>query len=102
MRHVLALLLLTSAAFLSGQNVVLSNATIIDGTGNPPMHHATIVIENGRIAQMGTFTVSLRPGTPAVDLTGKTIIPGIFNLHAHIDEKTPDKLACTPTTASPA
>jgi len=93
MRHVLALFL-ASAAILPAQVTVLAHATIIDGTGNPPMHDATIVMANGRIAALGPAAkIKTPPDAQVIDLSGKTIIPGIFNLHAHIDENTPAKLA---------
>jgi imidazolonepropionase-like amidohydrolase len=87
-------LLVASALSLPAQVTVLSHATIIDGTGNPPIRDGAIVMENGHIAAMGPASKLHAPaGAQVIDLSGKTIIPGIFNLHSHIDENTPAKLS---------
>ena len=86
-------LLVASALTLPAQVTVLSHATIIDGTGNPPIRDGAIVMDNGHIAAMGPASKLHTPaGAQVIDLSGKTIIPGIFNLHSHIDENTPAKL----------
>jgi len=92
MRLVLALLL-ASAAVVPAQVTVLSHATLIDGSGNPPIHDATLVMANGHIAAMGPAAKIKTPdGAQVIDLSGKTIIPGIFNLHSHLDPPVPARL----------
>src|SRR5262249_34665005 len=90
-----SLILLVSIAFCAfAQVTVLSHATIIDGTGSAPIRDGAIVMANGHIADMGPASKVHAPaGAQVIDATGKTIIPGIFNLHSHIDENTPAKLA---------
>jgi imidazolonepropionase-like amidohydrolase len=74
--------------FASGavaQVTVLTHATVIDGTGNTPQKDATIVIENGRIRDIGPSSLVQVPASAAtVDLTGKFIVPGIINAHGHV------------------
>src|SRR5580700_10231919 len=92
MRPLLALLL-APALILPAQVTVLSHATVIDGTGNPPLRDGAIVMTGGHIAAMGPASKVHTPAdAQVIDLSGKTIIPGIFNLHGHIDENTPAKL----------
>jgi imidazolonepropionase-like amidohydrolase len=68
---------------VAAQTTALTHATLIDGTGSAPQRDVTIVMENGRIRDMG-------PGLPApagaavVDLTGKFVVPGIINGHGHV------------------
>lgn len=89
----LAILVVTCALSTSAQVTVLSHATLIDGTGNPPILDTTVVMANGRILDMGPASKIHTPvGAQVIDVSGKTIIPGIFNLHSHIDENTPAKL----------
>ena len=65
--------------------LVLQNATIIDGTGNPPIPGGTIVISDGQIQSVGpSAEVTVPAGAQTVDLSGKTIIPGIINAHGHL------------------
>jgi imidazolonepropionase-like amidohydrolase len=62
--------------------MVLTNARVIDGTGRPPLERATVRIEDGRIAEVGTSDGS--PPDAAIDLDGRTIMPGLIDAHAHL------------------
>jgi imidazolonepropionase-like amidohydrolase len=65
--------------------VVLSHVTVIDGTGAPARPDQTIVIRDGRIAEIGAASSVAAPaGAPVMDLTGKTVIPGIVGMHDHL------------------
>ncbi len=65
--------------------VVLSHVTVIDGTGAPPRQDQTIVIRDGRIADAGpAASVAAPAGARVMDLTGKTVIPGIVGMHDHL------------------
>jgi imidazolonepropionase-like amidohydrolase len=67
----------------SAQVTALRNATVIDGTGSPAQPNVTIVIENGRIRDMGP-AVAVPAGATVVDLSGKFVVPGIINGHGHV------------------
>ena len=68
------------------QTVVLDNVRVVDGTGAAPMERARVVIEAGRIARIGTTTtVPKPPGAEPIDLSGRTVIPGLIDLHFHIE-----------------
>lgn len=59
---------------------------LIDGTGAAPVEPATIVITDGRIAAAGpAASVSIPAGAQQIDLSGKTILPGIVNAHGHLN-----------------
>ena len=79
--------------------VVLTGARLIDGTGRAPLEQATLVIRNGRIEAAGAPAAVTPPaGAARIDLSGKTIVPGLINAHGHLnaDQSTrpvPDKLA---------
>ncbi|MGA2713793.1 MAG: amidohydrolase family protein [Bryobacteraceae bacterium] len=73
------------ASGAAAQVTALTHATVIDGTGNTPQRDATIVIENGRIRDIGPSSlVQVPAGATVVDLTGKFIVPGIINAHGHV------------------
>jgi imidazolonepropionase-like amidohydrolase len=65
------------------QPIALTNATLIDGSGAPPQSRVTIVMEAGRIRDIGP---SLTPpaGATVIDVGGKFVTPGIINGHGHI------------------
>src|SRR5574340_754073 len=64
---------------------LLRNFTLIDGTGNPAVAGAAMVIENGRIARIGSARrLAIPPGAQVIELDGKFVMPGIINLHGHV------------------
>ena len=66
--------------------VAVTGARLIDGTGRAPLEQATLIISDGRIQTIGVpATVQIPVGMVSVDLSGKTIIPGLINAHAHLD-----------------
>src|SRR3954465_6679953 len=65
--------------------VALVHARVIDGTGAPPRDDQTIVIRDGTIAAVGDANRTAPPaGAPIVDLTGKSVIPGLVMMHEHL------------------
>lgn len=68
-----------------GEAVVLEDVRLIDGTGTAPFDHASILIENGKIARV---SIGSHPAWPAsarvLRLSGKTVIPGLINGHGHL------------------
>ena len=64
-------------------------ATLIDGTGAPPVENGVVVVRDGRIAAAGrAASVSIPPGAIQVDFRGKTLLPGFVNAHGHVDDPT--------------
>ena len=70
---------------VSDPTIALTNVTVIDGTGSAPKPNQTIVIQNGRIAEVGPAS-SVRPpaGARTMDLAGSTVIPGLVGMHDHL------------------
>ena len=67
--------------------VVLTGASVIDGTGRPPLEQAGLVIHDGRVQAIGPAADVLVPdGATRVNLAGKTIIPGLITAHAHLND----------------
>ena len=62
-------------------------ATVIDGTGKPPIPNATVVTSNGKIVAIGPSDQVKVPGdAQRIDVTGKYIIPGLWDMHAHYEQ----------------
>ena len=60
-------------------DMALVNGRFIDGRG---MVASSLALRNGRIASVGQ-TIPLAPGALTIDLGGRTVIPGLFDAHAH-------------------
>ncbi|MBI3370608.1 MAG: amidohydrolase family protein [Betaproteobacteria bacterium] len=65
---------------------VLTNATVIDCVNPSPLANATVVIEDGRIAQILTGGAKAAPGdAEVIDLAGAYLLPGLWDVHIHPD-----------------
>jgi imidazolonepropionase-like amidohydrolase len=59
-------------------------ATIVDGTGRPPVNDGVVIVRDGRIADTGPrASVPIPDGVPTVDVAGKTLVPGLWDMHTH-------------------
>jgi imidazolonepropionase-like amidohydrolase len=66
--------------------IVIDAARIIDGTGSAPIDHGRIVIQGDHIAQIGPAASVQKPaGAETIDVAGGTVIPGLIDLHFHIE-----------------
>src|SRR5262249_6333899 len=64
---------------------VFEGARLITGDGGTPIENSAIVIQNGRITAVGRRGEVRAPdGATRIDLTGKTVIPGLIDAHSHI------------------
>jgi imidazolonepropionase-like amidohydrolase len=64
----------------------LDGAQVVDGTGGPPISIGRIIVAGGRITAVGPLDRTPAPdGAEHVDLTGRTILPGLIDLHFHIE-----------------
>ena len=62
--------------------VALTHVRVIDGTGATPKAEQTIIIRDGRIASIGnSATMQVPAGALVMDLTGKSVIPGLVMVH---------------------
>ncbi len=62
----------------------LVGARIVQGTDAAPIEDGTVVIRNGRIENVGpSATTKVPAGMRTIDAKGKTIIPGLWDMHAH-------------------
>ncbi len=80
-----AALLAMTAAPAFAETTVLTNATVIDGTGKPAAPGSGIVMTDGKIAWVGPMAQLKAPkGASTVDLSGKFVMPGIIDSHVHV------------------
>ena len=66
--------------------VILEGASLIDGTGSPPRNDSVVVLKDERILTVtdkGSYTTYPKD-SEIVNLTGRFLIPGLFDMHAHV------------------
>ncbi|MEO7672535.1 MAG: D-aminoacylase [Pyrinomonadaceae bacterium] len=85
---IISLLVLTLSLPLFAQmgesyDLVITNARIVDGTGNP-WFRGSIAIKNGRIAKVGRMDTSTSKRT--IDAKGQVVAPGFIDVHAHTED----------------
>ncbi len=65
--------------------VAYEGATLITGDGGPPLGGGVLVVDQGVITGVGLATnVTIPEGATVVDLTGKTVMPTLVDLHGHV------------------
>ncbi len=63
---------------------VYEGARLITGDGSPPIENAVIVVADDRFARVGRRgEVNVPAGATHVNLTGKTVMPALVDLHGH-------------------
>jgi imidazolonepropionase-like amidohydrolase len=69
------------------EKIALVGGMLIDGTGRDPVPDSVVVIEKGRIVDAGPKSrVKIPSGAQKVDARGKTILPGLWDMHAHFEQ----------------
>ncbi|MGH8138713.1 MAG: amidohydrolase family protein [Steroidobacteraceae bacterium] len=73
--------------------LVLNHVRIIDGTGAAPVEDQRIDIEGGKIlrVQSAKLRNAYPPRARVVDLSGKTVIPGLVGMHEHLFYTMPER-----------
>jgi Amidohydrolase family len=85
-RIILALAFLSAGCEMGAPDgVALVGATVIDGSGGPPLTNSALVVRRGKVESIGSSAgFALPKRTSQVDLSGRWIIPGLIDVHAHL------------------
>jgi imidazolonepropionase-like amidohydrolase len=84
-----AVLLIGLAASLPlyAQVQAITGARLIDGTGTAAIANATLIVEDGKVKAVGPSNrVQVPAGARRIDVSGRTIVPGMINAHGHVGE----------------
>ncbi|MDH4042268.1 MAG: amidohydrolase family protein, partial [Gammaproteobacteria bacterium] len=73
-------------------DLVIRNATIVDGTGKPSFT-GDLAVSGGRIAAVGAVP---GPGRQEIDAAGKLLTPGWVDVHSHMDGQATWDPLCSP------
>ncbi len=74
----------------SDKIVALTNVNVVRVEGGAPIRNAVVVVQGGRIAQVGPAAeVTVPAGAEVVPMGGKWLMPGLMNMHVHFGLKLP-------------
>nr|AOE10909.1 aryldialkylphosphatase [uncultured bacterium] len=70
---------------LDSDTTIIRNGQLVDGTGNPAVPNATVIVTNGKITYAGLSEAAPQavPDARVIDANGGTIMPGLVEAHFH-------------------
>lgn len=84
MRTALLSLVFLSAAGEAEARTLVHAGTLVDGAANAPRARVTIVIEEGRIADVVPGFTPAGGEDELIDLSDHTVLPGLMDMHVHL------------------
>jgi len=68
----------------SNERIVIRNGDVFDSERGVMMPKTTVVIHGDRIETVGPAdAVAIPPGATVIDATGKSVLPGLWDMHTH-------------------
>ena len=83
-RVTIALLALCCPFTAAADTLLIENVTLIDGTGRPSVGGASVLIIEDRIDLISRAPIAVADDTLRIDGTDKFLIPGLMDLHIHL------------------
>jgi imidazolonepropionase-like amidohydrolase len=81
----LLLLLVVCSSAGAQTQIVLKGARLIDGTGRPSVENSVLIIDGDHVVAAGkSGSIAVPKSADVRDVSGKTIIPALINLHGHL------------------
>ena len=89
MLRYVSLAVVAASLWAADYDILIRNARVVDGTGNP-WYRADVGVRDGRIAAIGRLTAATAYRT--IDAVGRVVAPGFIDVHTHVEgaiEKVP-------------
>ena len=65
----------------------LVGGDVVDGLSDVTRRDMTVIVADGRIREIGSRAeVAIPEGAAVIDVSGKTLIPGLWDMHAHANQ----------------
>src|SRR5690349_13747747 len=82
MRLLAGLMVAVAACSAAEYDIVIHNARVVDGTGNP-WYRADVALQGGRIAGIGKLDLS--KAARVIEAEGRVVTPGFIDVHTHVE-----------------
>src|SRR5690242_20595736 len=82
MRHSVVILLFACCVSGADYDLLIRNARVVDGTGNP-WYRADVAVRDGRIAAIGAIYPD--KASRVIDAGNRVVAPGFIDVHTHVE-----------------
>ena len=87
MRKILLVILLAVLAGTAQARTIVHAGRLIDGRGATPRERVSIIVEDGRIADVVNGFAEGHSGDEVIDLADHTVMPGLMDMHVHLSSQ---------------
>ncbi|AXE21654.1 amidohydrolase family protein [Runella rosea] len=77
-----------AANYAQAQRTLIYCGKLIDGVSDATQEQATIIVEKNRITAVEKGYAKAQAGDKLIDLKNKTVLPGLTDMHVHIESET--------------
>jgi imidazolonepropionase-like amidohydrolase len=102
LKSIIAAAALLASAAVSAETYAIQAGRLIVDAAKPALGPSTVIVENGRIARIEDGATA-PAGAVVVDMRGKTVMPGLIDVHVHLtlDTTSPWYQSLTPKYSEP-
>lgn len=88
MKSTLTVIILCLTTIVYAQRTIIHCGNLIDGKADSGQQQMTIVVEGGKIVSVDKGYVKAGSSDKLIDLSKKTVMPGLIDLHVHLEGET--------------
>lgn len=88
MRNLITLFILCAASCCFAQKTLVHCGTLIDGKSKDVLSQVTIVVEGNKIVSIDKGFTKAGKDDKVIDLSKKTVMPGLIDMHVHMESET--------------
>lgn len=87
-RFLLAGILFASSTYVHAQRTLIHCGKLIDGVSDVTQEQVTVIVEKNRIVAVEKGYSKVQTNDKLIDLKTKTVLPGLTDMHVHIESET--------------
>lgn len=100
-RSLLAVFLILACPFVAHARTIVHAGHLIDGVGNTARANVSIIVEDGRFADVVSGQVQPAEGDEVIDLSNQWVLPGLMDMHVHLTSELSPKTYIEKFTLNP-